>query len=56
MGRRFGGQMIVVKWWSERQQAYYCQWDESGSGYLNEADLKYEQERGETVVWECGGG
>ncbi|ELA6925081.1 hypothetical protein ACXOL9_004075 [Vibrio parahaemolyticus] len=46
--------MITVQWWSEERQAYYCTWDSSGCGYLNEEDLKHEQGRGEEVIWECG--
>ncbi|MCR9653210.1 hypothetical protein NB537_00150 [Vibrio parahaemolyticus] len=45
--------MIIVKWWSEEQQAYYCQWDDNGSGYLRESDIEYESQRGDEVIWEC---
>ncbi|ARR05760.1 MULTISPECIES: hypothetical protein [Vibrio harveyi group] len=45
--------MIEVKWWCEREGAYFCRWDDTQTGYLNEDDLQYEKERGEEIIWEC---
>lgn len=44
--------MIEVQFWSERNQAYFCQWD-GMSGYLTESDLNHEKELGEEIIWNC---
>ena len=44
--------MIEVQFWSERKNAYFCQWD-GFSGYLTEEDLDFEEKYGDEVIWNC---
>ena len=44
--------MIEVQFWSERNNAYFCQWD-GFSGYLTEEDLDFEEKYGDEVIWNC---
>lgn len=48
--------MITVNFWSEKEQAYSCVWEQGGrvvSGYLTEAQLEEEERLGEEIQWEC---